>query len=131
MTTAKTVNNIVLDSGGSNELTVYTESCEKIYSKVLIKITPPQSTANRASGPKDTKVADLLRIEIRFTVRGVIDSADETKIEALLNAGGVFKFTYKSTDFNVNFEKLSIKNDNKSENDETPILFTAIKGVDI
>ncbi len=131
MTAAKTVSNIVLDTGETNALTIYTESCEKIYSKVLTKVTPPQSSANRASGPKDTKIVDLLRIEIRFAVRGTIDSADESKIQNLLTLGGVFKFTYKTVDYNVNFEKLSIRNDNKTENDETPVLFTALVGVDI
>ncbi len=131
MTTAKTVPNIVLDSGGSNQLTVYTELCEKTYVKSLIKITPPQSTANYGSGPKDTRIVDLLKIEIRFTVRGNINSADETKLENLMNNGGVFKFTWKSTDFNMNFEKLLIRNDIKSENDETPVMFTCLVGVNI
>ncbi len=131
MTAAKTVSNIVLDTGGTNALTIYTESCEKIYSKVLTKVTPPQSSANRGSGPKDTKIVDLLRIEIRFAVRGTIDSADESKIQNLLTLGGVFKFTYKSTTYTVNFEKLSIRNDNRTENDETPVLFTVLVGVDI
>ena len=40
MTAVKTIANIILDSGGTNELTVYTESCEKIYSKKLTAITP-------------------------------------------------------------------------------------------
>lgn len=131
MTSAKTVSNVVLDSGGSNEVTVYTESFEKVYNKVLAKVTPPQSSANRASGPKSTKIVDLLRIEIRFTVRGTIDSASETKIEALMTQGGVFTLTWKSTNFNVNFEKLSVTNDNKTENDETPVMFTALVGIDI
>ena len=131
MVSAKTVANIILDEDGDNELTIYTESCEKVYSKILTAITPPQSSANRSSGPKDTKVSDLLRVQIRFTVRGTIDSANETKIQSLLTGGGVFKFTYKSTDFNINFEKLTITNNNKTENDETPIFFTALVGVDI
>ena len=131
MTAAKTVPNIILDSGGTNALTVYTESCEKIYSKILVKITPPQSSANRSSGPKDTKISDLLRIEIRFNARGTIASADESKIQNLLTLGGVFKFTYKTVDYNVNYEKLVVRDDNKSENDETPVLFTVIVGVDI
>jgi hypothetical protein len=131
MTDAKTVANIILDSGGTNSLTVYTESCEKVYSKILTNITPPQNSANRALGKKDTKIVDLLRIEIRFTVRGTIDSADETKLENLMTKGGIVTFTYKTTVFNINFEKMSITNDNKTENDETPITFTALVGVDI
>ena len=130
MTDAKTVPNIILDSGGSNQLTIYTESCEKVYNKMLNSVTPPQSSANRSDGPKDTFVVDLLRIQIRFTVRGWIDSADETKFENLIIAGGMQNFTWKSTTFLVNFEKSSIVNDNKSENDETPVTFTCIIGVE-
>lgn len=131
MTAAKTVANIILASGETDEVTVYTQSCEKIYSKILSKVTPPQSSANRESGPKSTQIVDLLRIEVRFSVRGMIDSASESKIENLMTQGGIFTFTYKGTAYNVNFEKLSITNDDKTENDETPILFTAIVGEDI
>ncbi len=131
MTTAKTVSNIVLDSGGANQITIYTESCEKIKSKKLVGITPPQSTANYGSGPKNTKIVDLLRIETRFSVRGTIASADETKFENLMEAGGVLKMTYKSTDFFINFEKITITNDGKTENDETAIMFTSLVGVNL
>jgi hypothetical protein len=131
MTTTKSVANIILDSGGTNELTIYTESCEKVYSKKLIGITAPQSTSNWTSGPKDTKIVDLLRIEIRFNVRGTIASTDETKLEALHNIGGIVKMTWKTTDFYINFEKLTITNDGKGEQDETDIMFTGLVGVNI
>ena len=131
MTAAKTVANIILDEGETNALTVYTTSCEKIYSKKLLGITAPQSTANYESGPKDTKIVDLLRIEVRFTVKGVIDSADESKIQNLFIGGGVFNMKYKGSTFAINCEKLTITNDNKSENDETNIMFTALVGVNL
>lgn len=128
MTNAKTVPNIVLGLD-ENAVTVYTTSCEKIYSKKSSTITPPQSTANRTLGPKDTKIIDLLRVEIRYTVRGVIDSADEAKLQTLLTTGGVFNMNYKSENFNVNFDKLTITNNNNTENDETDVFFTVIVGV--
>jgi len=131
MTSAKTVANIILDEGGSNELTIYTTSCEKIYSKKFTAVTPPQSTANYESGPKDTRIIDLLRIEVRFVVRGLIDSADESKIQNLFNGGGVINMKYKGSTFSINKEKLTITNDTKSENDETPIMFTALVGVNL
>ena len=131
MTAAKTVANIILDEGGTNALTVYTTSCEKIYSKRLTAITPPQSTANKDDGPKDTKIIDLMRIEIRFTVKGLIASADETKIQNLFNAGGVFNMKWNGTTYVINSEKLTITNDNKTENDETTIMFTALVGVNL
>ena len=131
MTSAKTVANIILAEGETDELTVYTTSCEKIYSKKLVAITPPQSTANYGSGPKDTKVVDLLRIEVRFTVKGLINSADESKIQNLFNAGGVFNMEYKGSTFAINSEKLTITNDNKTEQDETTVMFTALVGVNL
>ena len=131
MTAAKTIPNIILDSGGSNELTVYTTSAEKIYNKTLTKVTAPQSSANWASGPKDTKIVDLLRIETRYAVKGYIDSADETKLETLFNQGGVFNMTFKSSTFEINIEKLSIVDNNSNEQDETDIMFTAIVGVNL
>ena len=131
MTAAKTIANIILDEGGDNALTVYTESCEKVYSKKVTAITSPQSTANKGDGPKDTRIVDLLRIEVRFTVRGSIDSADESKIQNLFNIGGVFNMKYKGSTFTVNAEKLTILNDGKTENDETAIMFTALVGVNL
>ena len=126
MTTAKTISNIVL--GGS--VTVYTTSVEKVFLKKITGITAPQSTANYGSGPKDTKIVDLLRIEGRFTVNGKIDSADESTLEGLFNAGGTFSMSWKGTSYNINMEKLSLTNKNDQEQDETDIMFTAIVGVD-
>ena len=131
MTAAKTVANIILDEGGDNALTVYTESCEKIYSKKVTGITPPQSTANKGDGPKDTKIVDLLRIEVRFVVKGSIASADESNIQNLFNTGGVFNMKWNDTTYTINSEKLTITNDNKTENDETAIMFTALVGVNL
>ena len=131
MTTAKTIANIVLDSGGANELTIYTTQCEKIVSKKLTNITPPTSTANYDVGVADTMVIDLLMIETRFTVNGVIDSTDETKFENLATNGGTFTMLWKGTTYNINVEKITITNRNKSEEDETPIMFTAIVGVNL
>ncbi len=131
MTSAKTVANVILDEGGDNALTVYTTSCEKVYSKRLTGITAPQSTANKGDGPKDTKIVDLLRIEVRLVVKGSVDSADESKIQSLFNIGGVFNMKDKDSTFSRNSEKLTITNDNKTENDETGIMFTALVGVNL
>jgi len=127
MTAAKTVANVILGTGGT-AVTIYTSSCEKIYSKATTKITPPQSTANWSAGPKDTKILDLLRIETRYAVKGYVDSSDESKIEDLFNQGGVFNMEYKSSTFSVNIEKLSITNNNSSEQAETDVMFTVIVG---
>lgn len=131
MATIKTIADIVLASGETNELTIYVTQCEKIISKKFIKITPPTSTANYDAGAKDTKIVDLLTIETRFTVNGYINSADESKIENLINAGGTFTMLWNSTTFNINTEKISITNSNSEEQDETRIMFTALVGVNL
>lgn len=131
MTTSKTIPNVILAQGTENEVTCYIQSFEKIYSKKLVGITSPQSTANYGSGPNATRIVDLLRIEIRFSVRCYIDSEDETKIENLLNAGGTFGLLWKGTTFNVNFEKLAETDTRQEEQDETSITFTTLVGVNL
>ena len=125
--------NIILGDG-AGAVTVYTTSVEKIYSKILVKISPPQSTANWAAGPKSTKIVDLLRMEFRLSIQNsYIDSADETKLETLFKQGGVFKVNWNSTIYYANFDKLSIKSGatKEGEQDELPVSMTLVVGVNI
>lgn len=130
MTAAEDIPNILLGTGGS-QFTVYTTKVEKIYSKKLVGITPPQSTANWAAGPKDTRIVDLLRIEIRFSVNGHVDDGDQAALEALFLSGGVFNMSWDGTDYDINIEKLTITKDAKKENAEKTIMFTCLIGVNI
>lgn len=118
----------VIDVGGSNQLTVYDEKIEYVLTKTLIKINPPTSTANWTNGPKDTKVIDLLRIDELYNVTGHINSADESKLKGAAKAGGVLNVTIKGASYTANFEKLTIANDGR-ENDELPVMFTLVIGV--
>ena len=130
MTAAEDIPNIVLGTGGS-AITINTTNVEKIYNKTLIKITAPQSTANWASGPKDTKIVDLLRIELRFSVDGFVNNTDQVALQNLFLAGGVFNMTWDGYSYNVNIDKLSITKSAGAENSEKPIKFTAVVGVNI
>ena len=131
MTQANDVNNIVLGTG-AGAVTVYTEHVEKIYAKVFTSISPPQSSANWASGPKYTKIVDLLRLTIKFSVRGSIDSSDISKIHTLIIAGGVFNMTYDGDDYDINVDKVVITKSTKNgEQDERAIQFTCTVGVDV
>ena len=133
MTSARTRANIILGSGAST-VTVYTMRCEKLFKKTIIKITPPQSSSNWGSGPKDTKIVDLLTIETRFNVTGMIASTDQSALESLLTSGGSFNMAWESTssNYDINIEKLQIIEDtSKGEQDEMEIMFTAIVGIDI
>jgi len=133
MTDAKTVTVIVLDSGGTNEFTIYPTRVEDVRNKVLDKITAPQDTET-AGGPNDTLILDLLQVEKRYIVKGYCASADLAKLKNVFNDGGVVKFTYQGLpDEYINFEKLQIVEDIKrsGEQDETEIIFTAIVGVNL
>jgi len=122
--------NMILDDGGTNQVTVYTESVEEILTKMLVIIKPPQSTANKASGPKDNKIVDLQRVEERFSVDGLIDETDKNKVKAILKAGGVSTLTWDGESFIVNYDKIAVLR-NKTEDDHRGIKFTCIVGVDI
>lgn len=125
--------NVILGDG-AGAVTIYTTSFHKVYSKINTMITPPQSTANRAAGPKSTKIVDLLRVELRFNIQAAwVEAADETKLETLHNQGGVFKVVWKSTTYYANFEKLDIESGSTKTgvNDEVPVSMTLIVGVDI
>ena len=125
-----TISNIILDKGGSNSMTVYTVIIEHIINKLLTSITPPTSTANKAAGPKATKIVDLLRIEERFAITGHIDESNVSAIQAIFNAGGTFVMEYDGDDLTVNIQKLTIRKA-KREDNHRDVMFTCIKGVNI
>ena len=124
--------NIILGEG-TGAVTVYCTEVKKIYKKVFVKITPPQSTANWTAGPKSTKIVDLLRLDVTLAVENAfIDSADETKLDALIKQGGVVKAVWNSADYYVNFDMVSINFGGKGgEQDEIPVSMTLPVGVNL
>jgi len=88
---------------------------EEIITKKLAKITPPTSTNNYSAGSKDTKMVDLLQIETRISIDGIL-STDSTStsskkrndLRKLLKAGGVLAVIYEDEGITANFEKLQI-----------------------
>jgi len=124
--------NIILDYGESNELTVYTTKVEEIESKTIQILSVPVTTPNYANGPK-TWLVDMLRIQRRFTVNGSIKTTDRTKFRKVLRDGGAFVMRYGTENFTVNMEKHSIteigKDDEASSPDTFTVLFTVIEGV--
>lgn len=124
--------NIVLGEG-ANAVTIYCTEVEEIYTKKFTAVTPPQSTANWAAGPKSTKIVDLLRIEVRLNVQNAyIDSVDKSKLKALINAGGVFQVAWDGDTYYANPEKVSIKIGGKGgEQDEIPVSMTMLVGVNL
>jgi len=119
------------DKGGSSEVTVYTTNVEEIINKKLVNVVPGQSSANWSLGPKDTKIVDLLRVEERFSVNGYIDESDKTKFKAFITKGGTVTMEWESETFEINIDKLTVTKNNKAEDTDRDVMFTAIVGVDI
>jgi len=113
-------NNIVLDKGGSNQLTVYTTIVEEIMNNKITKVVPATGTANVGSGPKDTKLVNLLKITKLFIVDGKILSADRTKLKNIFDAGGTIVMEYSGTDYNISLEKISIKEEPEDAGSSNP-----------
>lgn len=89
-------------------VTIYTTKVEEVRAKKLTVITQPQASKNWDSGPKDSKIVDLLRVEKRLNVDGYIDATDKAAFRNLMDAGGVFTLTYNGENFDCNVEKFTI-----------------------
>ncbi len=126
MTAAEDIPNLII--GG---VTINTELVEKIMTNKLVSLTPPQTSGNWASGPKDTKIVDLLRIEIRYSVRGSVDDGDQAALEAAFNTGGVTTLVWDGASPTANIEKLTITKSSKKENSEKDVMLLLLEGVNL
>jgi len=124
-----TTADMVIDKDGDNEVTVNTTKVEKIITKKLTAITPPTSTANKATGPKATIIVDLQIIEFRLNVTGSIDEADRAALEAAFTAGGVFNVDWDGVEANYNLASKFIETKDKTEDDNRGVQFDLIRGV--
>ena len=71
------VGNIVL-SKGSLSVTIYPNEIPEEYANKLTVLPIPQTASNQASGPKDTKILDLLRLTHTLIIKGYL-TASATK----------------------------------------------------
>lgn len=131
-----TASEVVIGVGTAYSFTMYvTDRIEIVYAKTLIKITPGQSSSNWSEGSKDTKIVDLLRIIRMFNIDGEIDSADFTKLNYLIDHGGVVKITYNGNSYYVNFEKVSVIETPTDKKGVLPDMFTVkmslVEGVNV
>lgn len=119
-------NHITLSSGAYT-VTLFTTMVEESYSKLLTTIAPPVSSAKWETGPKSTKIVDLLRVTHRFEINGYITATEgsygsgdssstvagkASDLAALFKKGGVITLTYTAasgTSFLVNIDKLNLK----------------------
>ena len=109
--------NIILDKGGTNQITIYTTSVEEDIQKKIIKFTPPSSTAE-TSEPKTTKIIDLLRLEKTFDIDGYILVTDRTKLRNIMNNNQTITMEYDA-EYEGSPDKLKIK-DNARDADGVP-----------
>ena len=101
--------NVILDAGGTNQLTVYSSQIVETWNKDIKLIKRPQTKSAAASGPKATKILDLLKVEQRFELRGFIDKADKTKARNVLKTKGPVTITnYDSESLSGVFDKIEI-----------------------
>lgn len=111
--------NVVITDGTkivTIDLTNYEESLEKTLNFII----PPQSSANWDSGPKDTKIVDLLRVRTNITINGTLSHGDggvdssvnpddkAEDLKSIFNGGGTFTLQYKGEDIVVNATKLNL-----------------------
>lgn len=112
------VSELTLAKGGTT-VTIYTVTVAENFTNKIFIITPAQASQNQASGPKDNKIVDLLRIVHQFVIKGYIASsatrtAKQVKddlvsiYEGAGAVGGVTTLTYDSDNFNGYVEKLNV-----------------------
>ena len=143
------VNNIQLQKelGSSTvKVTIDSTGLAKDFVKILQKVTIPKATGSQDNdptsasfGPNDTKIVDLLRMEIRYEIDGTIsqgknvatDSNTDVEdrkddLENMYLAGGVVTFDYDNeTGITGVMEKLKITKlfTDGQDNDETGLTF--------
>ncbi len=125
-----TVDNVIMDSGGSNQFTIDTTRVERDWIKQLVNITPPQSSSNFGSGPKSTIIVDLLRVEKRFTITGSVAEADRNKPINVMEVGGTVVMSWDSTSWTVNVEKVNVVKDTR-EDDNWEVKMSVLVGVNL
>ncbi len=115
-------NNVILDYGGVNEITIYTRKLGKVRQKILQVVSAPSTGTI-----KTVKVLDLLRTQTRITITGMIDSTSEAKLDNIFEYGGPKVLSYKGRTDNVNIEKYELTED-ESRQDERDLTITFIIG---
>ena len=112
------VNELTFAKGGKT-VTVYTDTVAENFTNKIFIITPVQSAANQASGPKDNKIVDLLRIVHQFVIKGyIIGTADKTVkevkedlvsiYEGAGTTAGVITLTFDTDTYSGFIEKLNV-----------------------
>jgi len=121
--------NEITISKGNYSVIVYATNVAEGFANKIFLITPPQSAANQASGPKDVKVVDLLRITHTLAIKGFIVGTDsktahdvKADLKNIFNgadiSGGTVTLTYDGDSYSGYFEKLTVTERSKDEPDD-------------
>ena len=135
--------NITLTKSGTSVVIQVTNE-EHVLNKMLTKINVPQTKQLWGLGPNPTRILDLLRIEERLNVDGMLitdavnnSSAKRDNLISIFKAGGVITMTYEGSSITGNMDKLSVKKDmfdgGEPNYEEVgySVKFTFIKGDDM
>lgn len=132
------LSNVIIDYGGANQITVHTTRINEVITKTIPVIKPPQTSGNRAEGPKTTKLIDLLRMEERYTISGYISYADRLTLKNIIKAGGSFDVWVLGDQIPCNSDKIEINtvptdsdNANDVEDFQHEVTITLVVGEDI
>lgn len=68
-------------------VTIRATSVDEEYVNPVFTITPPTSTPNQGSGPKDTWIVNLLRITQQFIIHGYVDASDRSTLRTMFKTG--------------------------------------------
>jgi len=86
---------------GGYSVGIETNSVSEEYTNKLIPLILAQSSTNQASGKKDTKIIDLLRITHQFVIKGYITNIADATSATNDTSGGSTSLTAKQIKDNL------------------------------
>jgi len=134
---------------GSYSVDLHADNVSEEYTNKLVVLSLPQTATNQASGKKDTKILDLLRITHQFVIKGYIAATATKTAKDIKNdlitlangsgeAGGEITMTYDGDTYTGYLEKVvAIKESSDSPDDESTdevkysLALTFIVGVEV
>jgi len=107
-------------SKGSLSVGVYSDEVNEEYNNKLIVLSLAQTSSNQASGKKDTKILDLLRITHQFVIKAyfvkestVTAKTQKTNLFSIANGGGTnggtTSMVFDGDTYNGYIEKINCK----------------------
>jgi len=75
---------------GAYSVTIHTITINENYKNRFNVLSLPQTKDNQSSGPKDSKVTDMLRITHTLAIKGaIISTSDRNDLISIFKGGGV------------------------------------------